>query len=150
MDLTERVFGLLILLYAQPLPRIVRLTIDDITTSPDDSNDAGNKSDDVAGMFIRLGNPPAPVPAPFDQVIADYLSARPNLTTATNPAAAGCSRADARRTTPVSGSTTPPATTRALTSPREELKDQRPAAPIRGRWCEPAGQLWAGRLASTD
>jgi len=36
-------------------------------------------------MFIRLGNPPAPVPAPFDQVICDYLNARPNLTTATNP-----------------------------------------------------------------
>ena len=79
MDLAERVIGLLILLYAQPLPRIVRLTIDDITTSPDDSND------EEAGMFIRLGNPPAPVPAPFDQVIRDYLAARPNLTTATNP-----------------------------------------------------------------
>lgn len=85
MDLTERVIGLLILLYAQPLPRIVRLTIDDIITSPDDSNDASDNSYDDAGMFIRLGNPPAPVPAPFDQVIRDYLAARPNLTTATNP-----------------------------------------------------------------
>jgi len=84
MDLTERVIGLLILLYAQPLPRIVRLTLDDII-SPDDSNDAGDNSDHVAGMSIRLGNPPAPVPAPFDQVIRDYLTARPNLTTATNP-----------------------------------------------------------------
>jgi hypothetical protein len=84
MDLTERVIGLLILLYAQPLSRIVRLTIDDITGSPDDSN-ADDKRDDAAGMFIRLGNPPAPVPAPFDQVIRDYLAARPNLTTATNP-----------------------------------------------------------------
>jgi len=80
MDLTERVIGLLILLYAQPLSRIVRLTIDDIT-----SDDTGDKRDDEAGMFIRLGNPAAPVPAPFDQVIRDYLAARPNLTTATNP-----------------------------------------------------------------
>ena len=85
MDLTERVIGLLILLYAQPLSRIVRLTIDDITGSPDDSNDAGGKRDDEAGMFIRLGSPSAPVPAPFDQVIRDYLAARPNLTIATNP-----------------------------------------------------------------
>jgi len=84
MDRTERVIGLLILLYAQPLPRIVRLTIDDII-SPDDSNDAGDNSDHVAGMSIRLGSPPAPVPAPFDQVIRDYFTARPNLTTATNP-----------------------------------------------------------------
>jgi hypothetical protein len=49
------------------------------------AGDPGDNRADEAGMFIRLGDPPAPVPAPFDQVIRDYLSARPNLTTATNP-----------------------------------------------------------------
>ena len=73
LDLTERVIGLLILLYAQSLSRITRLTIDDVITTHQ-------------GMSLRLGNPPIPVPEPFDQVIADYLAARPNLTTATNPA----------------------------------------------------------------
>jgi hypothetical protein len=73
MDLTERVIAILILLYAQPLNRITRLTLDDITL-------------DARGqMLIRLGDPPAPVPAPFDAIINDYLAARPNLTTATNP-----------------------------------------------------------------
>jgi hypothetical protein len=95
MDLTERVVGLLILLYAQPLTRIVRLTIDDITTD-DGTTDDGTKDSDEAlpldsqhrppgvALAIRLGDPPAPIPAPFDQLVRDYLAARPNLTTATN------------------------------------------------------------------
>ena len=71
MDLTERVVALLILLYAQPLTKVARLTVDDITI--------------VDGqMLIRLGDPPAPVPPPFDALIGRYLDARPNLTTATN------------------------------------------------------------------
>ena len=73
MDLTERVIAMLILLYAQPLNRITRLTLDDITV------------DEHGQMLIRLGDPPAPVPAPFDAIVNDYLAARPNLTTATNP-----------------------------------------------------------------
>ena len=72
LDPTERVIGLLILLYAQSLDKITRLTIDDITTTD-------------GHMLIRLGNPSAPVPAPFNEIINDYLAARPNLTTATNP-----------------------------------------------------------------
>ena len=71
LDPTERVIGLLILLYAQSLSRITRLTIDDITIADGE-------------MLIRLGDPSAPVPAPFDQIISHYLAARPNLTTATN------------------------------------------------------------------
>jgi len=71
MDLTERVVALLILLYAQPLTKVVRLSIDDVTL--------------VDGqMLIRLGDPPAPVPAPFDAMISQYLAERPNLSTATN------------------------------------------------------------------
>jgi len=72
MDLTERVAALLVLLYAQPLSKVTRLTIDDI-------------SFEDGQMFIRLGDPPAPVPPPFDALITQYLAARPNLTTATNP-----------------------------------------------------------------
>lgn len=72
MDLTERVAALLILLYAQPLTKVANLTIDDITN--------------VDGqMLIRLGDPHAPVPPPFDTLIGQYLAERPNLTTATNP-----------------------------------------------------------------
>jgi hypothetical protein len=73
MDLTERVIAMLILLYAQPLSRIIRLTLHDITI------------DVRSQMLIRLGDPPAPVPAPFDAIITYYLATRPNLTTATNP-----------------------------------------------------------------
>ena len=71
MDLTERVVAMLVLLYAQPLTRVTRLTIDDVIV-------------DDGRMAIRLGDPPAPVPAPFDALIGEYLAARPNLTTATN------------------------------------------------------------------
>lgn len=74
MDLTERVIAMLILLYAQPLMKITRLRVGDITR------------DEQGGMLIRLGDPPAPIPPPFDAIIDDYLAARPNLRTATNPA----------------------------------------------------------------
>jgi len=70
--LTERVIALLVLLYAQPPPKITRLTVDDTTV-------------DDGQMLIRLSDPPAPVPPPFDAIISQYLAARPNLTTATNP-----------------------------------------------------------------
>lgn len=72
MDLTERVAALLVLLYAQPLSKITRLTIDDITVTE-------------GQMFIRLGDLPAPVPPPFDGLIAQHLADRPNLMSATNP-----------------------------------------------------------------
>lgn len=55
-----------------PCPGVTRLTLDDITM--------------VDGqMFIRLGDPPAPVPAPFDDLINAYLQARPHMSTAGNP-----------------------------------------------------------------
>lgn len=72
MDLTERVIALLILLYAQSLPRILRLTIDDIIRDGDE-------------VLIRLGNPAIHVPEPFAEVLTRYLTSRSNLTTATNP-----------------------------------------------------------------
>ena len=72
MDLTERVIALLILLYAQPLSRIVRLTIDDVIRDGDQ-------------VFIRLGDPPVPIPGPFAEILTNYVANRSNLTTATNP-----------------------------------------------------------------
>ena len=72
MDLAERVIALLILLYAQTLPRILRLTIDDIIR-------------DGTQVLIRLGDPPVHVPEPFAEVLTTYLTSRSNLTTATNP-----------------------------------------------------------------
>jgi len=72
MDLTERVIALLILLYAQPLTRIIRLTIDDVIHDGDQ-------------MFLRLGNPPVPIPAPFADLVTQHVANRSNLTTATNP-----------------------------------------------------------------
>ena len=53
IDLRTRVAGCLLLLYAQPVTRLARLTLDDIITGGDGQ------------VFIRLGGPPAPVPEPF-------------------------------------------------------------------------------------
>jgi hypothetical protein len=72
LDLRDRVVALLILLYAQPVTRITRLTTSDVTR-------------DDGTLLIRLGDPPAPVPEPFATLITRYASARPNLVTATNP-----------------------------------------------------------------
>lgn len=73
MDPLDRVLALLVLLYAQPLARIQHLTLADIHI------------DDDGQMLLKLGDPPAPVPAPFDTVLADYIATRHNLMTATNP-----------------------------------------------------------------
>jgi integrase len=73
IPLIDRVTATLILLYAQPLTRIVQLTLDEITT-------------DGGTVFLRLGDPPTPVPEPFATLIRDYVAARPNTLTATNPA----------------------------------------------------------------
>jgi len=73
VELVNRLVALLILLYAQPLSRIVRLTVNDIEF-------------DNRQVLLRLGDPAVPIPPPFDQVLIDYLADRPNRTTATNPA----------------------------------------------------------------
>jgi integrase len=72
LDLRDRIVALLVLLYAQPVTRITRLTTSDVTR-------------DDGTLRIRLGDPPAPVPEPFATLIIRYLDARPNLATATNP-----------------------------------------------------------------
>ena len=57
----------LLLLFAQPLSRILRLTVDDIT------------HDDHGGMLLRLGEPPIPVPEPFAALVADLAADREHL-----------------------------------------------------------------------
>lgn len=72
IPLQDRVAAVLVLLYAQPLTRITRLSTDDI------QHEDGK-------VLVRLGDPPSPVPAPFDRMLLDYLGQRPNTKTATNP-----------------------------------------------------------------
>ena len=69
--LLTRAAAVLMLLYAQPLTRILRLTIDDVL----------NQDGEVK---IRLGEPPAPVPEPFASLLLRHTGQRLNLTTATN------------------------------------------------------------------
>jgi len=73
--LRSRVAACLMLLFAQPATRIVRLTIDDITRTADGQ------------VFIRFGEPPTPVPEPFAALLLQATAQRDNLQTATNPGA---------------------------------------------------------------
>lgn len=74
IPLQDRVVALLILLYAQPLIKIARLTDADVVLDDGD-------------VRVRLGSgPPAPLVPPFAGVLLDYIAARSNQTTATNPA----------------------------------------------------------------
>jgi hypothetical protein len=82
IPLLTRVAATLMLLYAQPLTRILRLTIDDVL----------HRDNEVS---IRLGDPPTPIPPPFGGLLRTHIDQRLNLTTATNPDAAGCSPAAA-------------------------------------------------------
>jgi hypothetical protein len=70
--LRSRTAAGLLLLYAQPVSRIVRLTIDDVV------QDGGQ-------VLIRLGDPPSPVPQPFAALLLNYTAHRANMCTATNP-----------------------------------------------------------------
>lgn len=70
--LRSRVAGCLMLLYAQPASRIVRLTIDDILR-------------DGKQVLLRLGDPPSPVPEPFAQLLLKLVNHRQNTNSAANP-----------------------------------------------------------------
>jgi hypothetical protein len=72
--LRTRVAACLMLLYAQPVSRLRRLTIDDVIRQDGE-------------VLIRLGDPPAPVPGPFAALLLELASNRENMTTATNPSA---------------------------------------------------------------
>ncbi|MEV5753162.1 hypothetical protein AB0L00_35545 [Actinoallomurus sp. NPDC052308] len=72
IPLPTRVAACLMLLYAQPVSRLLRLTINDVLRQDD-------------GIFLRLGDPPTPVPEPFATLLAELIDHRPNMNTATNP-----------------------------------------------------------------
>jgi hypothetical protein len=71
LPLMDRVAATLLLLYAQPVSRIVRLTTDDVIQDGDQ-------------VLLRLGDPPTPVSEPFAGLLLAFVAARPNTTTATN------------------------------------------------------------------
>lgn len=68
--LRSRAAACLMLLFAQPASRIVLLTTDDIT------KDTGGQ------VFIRLGDPPTPVPEPFADLLLRAAAERVNINTA--------------------------------------------------------------------
>ncbi|MEU4560198.1 hypothetical protein AB0F72_17590 [Actinoplanes sp. NPDC023936] len=69
--LRTRVAAVILLLYAQPVSRITRLTIDDIIRDGDQ-------------ILVRLGDPPSPVPDRVAVLLLQYLGHRTNMRTATN------------------------------------------------------------------
>ncbi|WP_271189324.1 hypothetical protein [Dactylosporangium matsuzakiense] len=60
--LTSRAAACLLLLYAQPLSRILHLTTDELTTVDGE-------------LLLRLGDPPSPVPAPFNELLNQLAAA---------------------------------------------------------------------------
>ncbi|HEX9354797.1 MAG TPA: hypothetical protein VF933_13405 [Streptosporangiaceae bacterium] len=72
--LRARVAACLVLLYAQPVTRLLRLTVDDVIQADGE-------------ILIRLGDPPAPVPEPFAAMLIELTLSRENMHTATNPSA---------------------------------------------------------------
>ncbi|KRF18373.1 recombinase XerD [Nocardioides sp. Soil796] len=71
-SLPYRVAGMLLLLYAQPLVKVVAFPASIV----DDSD---------SGMTITLGTHPTDVPEPFATLIRTHLGARPNLRTGAGP-----------------------------------------------------------------
>lgn len=65
--------ALLILLYAQPLIKITRLTVADVEL-------------DDGEVRLRLGGALVPIIPPFSDVLLDHIATRSNRTTATNRA----------------------------------------------------------------
>lgn len=74
LPLMDRVTAALVLLYAQPIRRLIRLTVHDVLADGDQ-------------VALRLGDPPTPVPEPFADRLLDYVRAgRPNRLSGTSPA----------------------------------------------------------------
>lgn len=78
--LRTRVAAGVLLLFAQPLTRIVKLTIDDVLCSPEQGG-----QDNGQDVYLRLGNPPTPVPQPLAGLLVEHAAARANMNTASNP-----------------------------------------------------------------
>lgn len=71
LALPVRVAAAILLLYAQPFSRIVRLTLGDVIG-------------DDGQVLLRLGDPPAPVPGPVADLLLKWIGSRDNMNTATN------------------------------------------------------------------
>ena len=71
LPLRTRAAAAIVLLYAQPLSRIVRLTLDDVIRDGDQ-------------VLLRLGEPPSPVPGPVADLLLSWIGSRNNMNTATN------------------------------------------------------------------
>ena len=69
--LRPRVAAAILLLYAQPVTRIVRITTDDVI------RDGGQ-------VLLRLGEPPSPVPEPVAGLLLEWIGSRDNMNTAAN------------------------------------------------------------------
>ncbi|WBB58893.1 hypothetical protein O7599_25225 [Streptomyces sp. WMMC500] len=63
LPLRARVAAALVLLYAQPVTRIVRLTVDDVL-------------DNGTTVTVRLGDPPSPLPEPVADLMRAYIQSR--------------------------------------------------------------------------
>lgn len=66
LPLRARIAAALVLLYAQSVTRIVRLTVDDVI-------------DDGATVTVRLGDPPSPLPEPVADLMRAYVQSRQHL-----------------------------------------------------------------------
>ncbi|MBZ9639418.1 hypothetical protein [Streptomyces sp. PSKA30] len=66
LPLRARIAAALVLLYAQPVSRTVRLTIDDVT-------------DDATTVTVQLGDPPSPLPEPVAELMRAHLLSRLHL-----------------------------------------------------------------------
>jgi hypothetical protein len=73
LELRTRVAALFLLLFAQPVSTLLRLTIDDIVHYDDGQ------------LALQLGRPATPVPEPFAELLRQLLAARTNMNTAANP-----------------------------------------------------------------
>jgi hypothetical protein len=71
LPLRTRVAATIVLLHAQPLSRVVRLTVDDVVHNGDQ-------------VLLRLGEPPSPVPGPAADLLLSWIDNRDNMNTATN------------------------------------------------------------------
>jgi hypothetical protein len=71
--LRTRVAPALLLLFAQSITRIVKLTVDDVLTR---GQDDGQDGQDV---YLRLGHPPARVPQPLPALLLELIVTRANI-----------------------------------------------------------------------
>lgn len=74
IDTADRVAGALVVIYAQPLARITRLSVDDVTIKPD-------------RVSLRLGHSAIDVPHPLDDHLRQLIGHPPNPSTVRLPTA---------------------------------------------------------------